>query len=148
MVGAVPQATPLQKHRFEVIKEYGGCVPCLLMGHTDVHATIEHVTESGRRIGKGNEQHDHTVGLCGYHHFGHCWPGITRHRMTEMVGPSLAYGRKSFEEHFGPEETLVQLQDLIVHTYDETPWESYTMPAHVVAEVRELWIEQNREEQA
>ena len=148
MVGAVPQATPLQKHRFEVIKEYGGCVPCLLMGHKDVHATIEHVTESGRRIGKGNEQHDNTVGFCGYHHFGHCWHGLTKRLMIKMVGPSLAHGRKSFEEHFGPEETLVQLQDLIVHTYDETPWESYNMPKHVVAEVRELWIEQNREEQA
>ena len=146
MVGKTPKATPAQEHRFEVIKEYGGCVACMLMGYNDVHASIEHVTESGRRIGKGNQQHNWTIGLCGWHHFGRCWHGRNRQQMVGIVGPSLSHGRKYFEEYFGREEILVQIQDLIIARYDDTPWPSYTLPDRVAREARDHWIELNREQ--
>ena len=145
----VGQTAPIKwhhKHRFEVIKEYSGCVCCLLMGYKDVHASIEHVTERGRRKGKGSEQHDWTIGLDKWHHFGHCWSGQNRQKMIGMVGPSLAHGRKYFEEYFGPEEILVKIQDLILTRYDAKPWEPYNMPTELVRMAREYWISLNREQ--
>ena len=145
VVGQTAAISSFHRHRFEVIKEYGGCVCCLLMGYTDIHASIEHVTERGRRKGSGSEQHSWTIGLDKWHHFGHCWSGQNRQKMIGMVGPSLAHGRKYFEEYFGEEEILVKIQDLIVKRYDESPWEPYNIPAELVRESRDYWIRLNRE---
>ena len=141
MVGRTPRARKNEQQRMEIIVQHCGCLPCLLMGLLDVHATIEHVTERGRRVGKGSEQHKWTIGLCVWHHFGHTPNHRSRDRMTAERGPSLTGGRKTFEEHFGDEvHVLVPTQNFMLELFDTQPWEPYAVPRDVARKVRSRWI--------
>ena len=144
MVGKTAPIRKSDRERFDIIKLYCGCLPCLLMGHLDVHTTIEHVTEQGRRIGKGSEQHCWTIGLCVWHHFGHLPNHTTRQKISGERGASLVWGRKIFEEDFGDEVTvLVPVQDFMLKLFADKPWAEYSVPRHIAREVRNHWIELN-----
>ena len=144
MVGRTPRARKDERLRMDTIATHCGCLPCLLMGFLDVHATIEHVTERGRRIGKGSEQHQWTIGLCVWHHFGHQQNHRTRQHTSDDRGPSLIWGRTSFEDHFGDEvHVLVSTQNFMLEQFDEDPWPEYSVPRSVARKVRNQWIELN-----
>jgi len=144
MVGKTAPIRKSDRDRFDTIKMYCGCLPCLLMGHLDVHTTIEHVTEQGRRIGKGSEQHCWTIGLCVWHHFGHLPNHTTRQKISGERGASLVWGRKIFEEDFGDEvKVLVPVQDFMLDRFADKPWPEYSVSRHIVREVRNHWIELN-----
>jgi len=143
MVGKTPRARKDEQQRMGDIVEYCGCLCSLLMGTLNVQATIEHVTDRGRRVGKGSDQHKNTIGLSRWHHFGEHWPGRNKEQMIEFVGPSLAHGRKPFEEHFGDELILVKVQDYMLDLFALQPWESYNCPSDVAELTREKWIELN-----
>lgn len=143
MVGKTRPIRAKDAKRMDTISRYCGCLPCLLMGYLDVHTSIEHVTEAGRRIAD-DEQHQHTIGLCAWHHFGHCREGRDRQQMSGFVGPPLTWGRKIFEEHFGDEvKILVPTQDFMLALFDENPWPEYAVPRHVARNVRNHWIDLN-----
>lgn len=128
----------------DIISKNCGCLPCLLMGWPDVHTSIEHVTDSGRRIGKGADQHRWTIGLCVWHHFGHTPNHTTRQQISGELGPSLIWGRKTFEEHFGDEvRVLVPTQDYALDLFDAQPWPEYALPRDVARRIRNQWIELN-----
>ena len=144
MVGKTPRARKNDKQRMETIAKHCSCLPCLLVGYLDVHATIEHVTERGRRAGKGSEVHQHTIGLCTWHHFGHTPNHVTRQKMSGDRGPSLVWGRTTFEEFFGDEVTvLLPCQDFMLDLFDETPWPEYSVPGKIARKVRDHWITLN-----
>lgn len=144
MVGSTPRARKTERDRMEIIAKYCGCLPCLLTGYLDVHTTIEHVTDRGRRIGKGAEQHTATLGLCVWHHFGHTPNHRTRQQISGDRGPSLIWGRTTFEEFFGDElDVLLPCQDIMIEKFYETPWLEYTVPREVARAVRHKWIELN-----
>ena len=144
MVGSTPRARKNERDRMETISKHCGCLPCLLMGHTDVLATIEHVTERGRRIGKDEEVHRWTIGLCKWHHFGHTHNHCTRQQMSGELGPALTWGRHIFEEHFGDEvHVLVPTQDFLLARFAERPWQEYALPRDTAKETRIFWIELN-----
>lgn len=144
MVGNTPRARKTERDRMETIVRYCGCLPCLLMGHLDIHTSIEHVTERGRRIGKGAEQHEWTIGLCVYHHFGHTGNHQTRQQISGEVGPSLVWGRHLFEEHFGDEvHVLVPTQNFMLGEFDGHPWAEYAVPRDVARKTRNQWIDLN-----
>lgn len=127
-----------------MIATYCGCLPCLLMGFLDVHATIEHVTDRGRRITQDWEQHKFTIGLCTWHHFGHTHNHRTRHQMSGERGPSLIWGRTTFEDHFGDEvKVLVPTQDFMLNLFAERPWQEYSVPRDIARLTRSEWIEMN-----
>lgn len=139
MVGKTPRARKNEKQRMEVIHQYCGCLPCLLMGHFDRHTTIEHVTERGRRVGEGAEQHANTIGLCTWHHFGRG----PRSQFDE-IGPSLAHGRRLFEDYFGDEvHVLIPVQDYLLELFAADPWPEYTVTAQAAMLTRTRWIELN-----
>ncbi|KPK74210.1 MAG: hypothetical protein AMJ84_00010 [Acidithiobacillales bacterium SM23_46] len=141
MVGKTAPIKVSHRQRFKIIKEAIGCLPCACVGYLDVHTSIEHVTDAGRRL---EGEHDATIGLCAWHHFGTCHPGRTRQWMSGEFGPSLAWGRRVFEEHFGDEVTvLLPLQDLVIGWYLESPWPDYTMPRNIARKLRIEWIELN-----
>jgi hypothetical protein len=128
----------------DIIAKHCGCLPCLLMGWADVHTSIEHVTEHGRRVGKGADQHKWTIGLCTWHHFGHTPNHTTRQQMSGEVGPSLIWGRNTFEEHFGDEiEVLVPTQNYLLDLFDAQPWPEYALPRDIARRTRNQWIELN-----
>lgn len=143
MVGKTVRARKQDQERMTVIAQHCGCLPCLLMGYLDVHTSIEHVTNRGRRVG-GEEQHQWTIGLCVWHHFGWTRTRKTRHQTEVERGPSLIWGRITFEGHFGDEvHVLVPTQNFMLELFDERPWPEYAVPRSVAREVRERWIELN-----
>lgn len=144
MVGKTPRASKSERDRMDTIVHFCGCLPCLLVGYLDVHTSIEHVTERGRRIGKDAEQHRWTIGMCVWHHFGYVHNHSSRHKMCGKFGPPLTWGRKSFEEHFGDEVTvLVPVQDFMLELFAADPWLEYAVTRHAAHEVRDHWINLN-----
>ncbi len=141
VVGKTKPANAREKRRMDTIAKHCGCLPCLLMGWPDVHTSIEHVTDRGRRL---PEEHRHTIGLCTWHHFGHRRGKMSRQRMSGEFGPPLTWGRTIFEEHFGDEvHVLVPTQDFMLQLFDENPWPEYAVPRHVARLVRIHWIDLN-----
>lgn len=139
MVGQTEPIRPKDKRRLLIIKTHCGCLCCLLMGWLDVHATIEHITDRGRRIG-----HHATLGLCGWHHFGYCHKGNSRQYMIGEFGPSLALGRIPFEEFFGDErKVLLPIQNSLLKRFAADPWPEYNLPGKVAIDTRNEWIELN-----
>jgi len=144
LVGKTPQIRKAERDRMEIIVKHCGCLPCLLVGYLDMHTSIEHVTDRGRRVGKGSEQHKWTLGLCVWHHYGHQQNHRTRQWMSGEFGPPLTWGRKSFEEHFGDELTvLMPVQDFMLELFAENPWPEYAVPRHIAHKVRDHWIDLN-----
>ena len=130
----------------DIIVHYCGCLPCLLVGYLDVHATVEHCTNRGRRIGKGAEQHEWTIGLCVWHHFGHQRNHWNRQKMSGEFGPPLTWGRNNFEEHFGDEvNVLVPVQDFMLTLFADNPWQAFEVPRRIASDVRNHWIALNRD---
>lgn len=149
MVGKTPRILKDERARFETIKIYCGCLPCLLMGHPDRHTSIEHVTERGRRVGVSSEQHRATIGMCVWHHFGVCNPGQNRQYMMGEYGASLAQGRTTFEEDFGDEvHVLIPVQNFLLDQFADRPWPEHNVPRHVARLTRERWIELNASAQS
>lgn len=123
----------------EIIAKHCGCLPCLLKGISDVHTTVEHVTEAGRRVGN-DEQHQWTIGLCVWHHFGRTSSSAHRNLIIQSFGPCLADGRKPFEDYFGDEvQVLVPTQDFMLAEFDAQPWPEYSVPRKVAHRVRKHW---------
>lgn len=144
MVGKTPRVRKNERERFEIIRLYCGCLPCILTGHLDRHATIEHVTESGRRVGEGSDVHKNTVGMCSWHHFGTRGTGATRERMMGDFGPSLAHGRITFEDFFGDEvDVLIPVQNFVLDKFAEEPWPEYNIRGEVARLTRIKWIDLN-----
>ncbi len=147
MVGSTPRARKSERDRMDVIAKYCGCLACLLMGHLDRHTSIEHVTSRGRRVGSKLDQHSNTIGLCIWHHFGACPSGQQKQQISGELGPSLAHGRKSFEQHFGDEvKVLIPLQNKLLERFEASPWPEYSVPGQVARDIRYLWIELNHAE--
>lgn len=100
--------TKAQQRRHDAIKE-AGCVPCHIEGIGYSWPEINHIVECGKRKG-----HSETYGCCPWHHRGIIPYGSTRRRMTELFGPSLAYGSKPFHSHFGgPQELLAKQNEML-----------------------------------
>ena len=111
MVGKTKHRTKADEKHLDVTAEIG-CIPCLLDNYPDIPATIQHVTEAGRR---NKDQHQHVYGSCPWHHQGQAPPffvGSTT-QCEVMYRPSFARNKRVFEERYGPEEVLVQVQHAI-----------------------------------
>jgi len=144
MVGKTKRIKREDEIRFKVITEYIGCLCCAIelhnAGHEDIAmTTIEHVTDRGRRL---KNQHQATIGLCPWHHQGVPWARLNGSEMVNILGPSLANGRKLFEDQYGDEvHVLLPLQDEVIIWFAEDPWPEYTMPAKIRQRIRAKWRE-------
>lgn len=143
MVGKTAPIKRADEIRFKVIQEYVGCLCCAIekhpMGLEDIAlTTIEHVTDRGRRL---PDEHQATIGLCPWHHQGHPWSGIDQDSMAVILGPSLANGRKPFEERYGDEvDVLLELQNEVILMFAQNPWPEYSMPNSIRQAIREKWL--------
>lgn len=147
MVGKTPRVLKDERERLRKIKVFCGCLPCLLRGHLDRWTTIEHVTESGRRVGIESDQHANTIGLCLWHHFGVCDPGLQKAQMRRELGPALAHGRRPFEEYFGDEvKILIPVQNFLLAQFDLQPWPEHNVNHRAARRTRFKWIELNSAE--
>ena len=86
-----------------------GCLPCMINNKVR-QATIQHVTEGGRRLG-----HEYSYGSCPWHHQAVTEGSMTTQQMIGLLGPSFAHGRREFESEYGDErDVLVRLQNWVI----------------------------------
>ena len=78
---------------------------------------------------------------CEWHHFGKRFENMSRQEMSGLLGPSLAHGKRGFQEFFGSERFLIEIQNLILEHFNKSPWNDYIVPHDVKREARELWDE-------
>jgi len=121
------------KARLQAIKD-SGCIATLLATGQSQAPDVHHLTSGGRRNG-----HQHTIGLSPYHHRGLIPDGHTKQSMSGLMGPSYAWGRKGFAEFFGSDELLLQIQNRILHRFNENPWFDYCVPTLIKREAQHLW---------
>lgn len=144
MVGKTKKPTTEEKQRMDVLKHHVPCIPCLMIGRTSL-PEVHHLVSGMRRLG-----HDKTISLCLWHHRAiplENWSGLdgsgggAKQATSGLLGPSLAWGRKSFEGFFGPEALLVRIADGILDAYRRRPWLDYNVPYSVKAKARDYWRE-------
>lgn len=124
MVGKTKAATAEERRRLVILKENCPCLPCLLDTGRVRLPTIQHVSRGYKRKG-----HEFTYPSCQWHHLG---------SPPAVGGPALSEGRKPFERHYGPEENLVELADLMVAWYEHDPWIDYNVPTSLVGHLQSI----------
>jgi Recombination enhancement, RecA-dependent nuclease len=79
-----------------------------------VPCDIHHLLSGGKRV-----SHDHTVGLCPWHHRGILPEGRRADEFSEVHGPSLALNQKAFRRRYGDEFELHEIQEALLDRYEE-----------------------------
>ena len=133
MVGRTKPASRDEKHRMDRIVQYVCCLPSLLRGFPNGHATVQHVVEGRKRLG-----HRYTYPMSAWHHFGHKRGNMSRAQMINRYGPSLAYSPRDFHAEFGTEHELVATTDYALELFEEAPWDTFAMPMSVAEEIRQF----------
>jgi hypothetical protein len=103
--------TKAQKLRYERMTQLG-CVCCRIMGDPERDAEIHHIVEGRKRLG-----HEDSIALCGWHHRGlkeDFWSQVPDSEVNEVRGPSIANGKRAFNDHWGSEKELLGIQNEMI----------------------------------
>jgi len=112
------------------------CLPCLLLTGRIRMPSVQHVVEGRKRLG-----HQASYASCEWHHFGHPFEKMNRQWMIGELGPSLAHGKRGFQEYWGTERLLIKIQNMILMRFNESPWMGYDVPHNTRREAQHLWAE-------
>lgn len=104
--------TKAQARRFIAIQE-SGCIACRQDGRISPGCEIHHQNLDGK-AGQKRLGHDHTIGLCPWHHRGVLPNGWSLKVATATFGPSLAVNSNAFRERYGDDERILILQNSII----------------------------------
>ena len=142
MVGKTKTPTKEEKRRMTVLKENVPCIPCLVLDKCRL-PSIQHTVSGMTRDG-----HLSTYSSCEWHHFGmplQTWQtlpgsaGGANQASSGLLGPSIAHGKRTFVDFFGPEKLLVAIATRLVKSYEESPWLDYNVPYDIRRKVRDYW---------
>lgn len=122
MVGKAKAPTKDEKERMTILKENVPCIPCLVGARKVRLPSIQHVVTGFKREG-----HDMTYTACNWHHFGDPAPA-DKQTTSGLLGPSLAHGKKNYQQFFGHEKLLVRIADFLVDEFKKSPWIDYNVP--------------------
>lgn len=136
MVGRTKTPTKEQKQRMGTLKEHVPCIACLLATKRVRMPEIHHLVSGMRREG-----HDSTISLCEFHHRGMLPDGKNKQEVSGMLGPSLAWGKRSFQQFFGPERLLLKITDFLLDEFHNYPWERHNVPFDLRRRICQYWIE-------
>ena len=136
MVGKTKTPTRAEKRRMTVLKENVPCVPCLLTIRRVRMPSIQHTVSGFTRDG-----HDSTYSACDWHHFGTRHGKHTNQEMCGMLGPPITFGKRTYQEFFGPEALLVRIATFLVEEYEESPWLDYNVPLDLRRRIIRYWDE-------
>lgn len=104
--------TKAQERRFLAIKE-GGCVACIQDGRECPGCEIHHMNLDDK-AGQKRLGHDHTFGLCPWHHRGSKPNDVSRDAMERWYGPSMALDKAAFTERYGSQAELLGRQNEMI----------------------------------
>lgn len=124
----------------QAIKESGCIATMLATGRYSQPPDIHHLTSGGRRQG-----HMSTIGLSPWHHRGLKTNGLSNQQMSGIYGPSFVHGRRGFEEFFGTDWGLLQIQNLVLKHWVRNPWHNYVPHRDVCREAHQMWTKLNKE---
>ena len=136
MVGRSKTPTKAEKDRMTVIKGHIPCLACLFATGRVRLPEIDHKVSGMKREG-----HDKTSPLCPYHHRGLIPDGHTKQTISGLLGPSLAWGKRTFEEFFGHENLRITITTRLVKSYEESPWIDYEIPYELQRRAFNYWSE-------
>ena len=125
--------TKSESERMQAIKD-SGCIACMLATRGTQAPDIHHITSGGRRQGD-----EYTIGLCPWHHRGLVMEGQTKQSMSGVFGPSLAFGKKTFNEFFGSEQILWEVQNYVLREFQRTSWYAYAVPHDIRRRAKKIW---------
>ena len=131
--GVIRAVNKADKDRLSNMKE-SGCICCLLVTGKTQAPDIHHLTSGMRRKG-----HQYTISACPWHHRGLVPDNHTKQSISGLLGPSYAHGRRGFQEFFGSDDLLLEIQNIILRHFAEQPWIDYMVPSIVTTEARHLW---------
>lgn len=114
MKSSLPAPTKAQLERWRIMQEIG-CVTCYLSSRWGVPADIHHVLSGGRRI-----SHSHVLALCPWCHRS-VKPDtkLTTASFKEMYGPALDANPKEFQQRYGTQQELLEIQEALIQKYYE-----------------------------
>ena len=136
MVGKTKTPTKAEKDRMTVLKEHVPCIPCLMVVRKVRLPSIQHTVSGMTRDG-----HLSTYSACDWHHFGYVQDGMDKMQMMGLLGPSLAHGKRGYQEHFGNEKLLVRLANFFVDEFQKSPWMDYMVPYELQRRAFNYWSE-------
>jgi hypothetical protein len=93
-------ATKSQLRRMLIIKSITGCVACIKDDRDPVPCNAHHMLAGGQRIG-----HDHTYGLCTFHHVGEL---------------SIHGSKRRFLEKYGSEQELLEMTNKLIAEFESS----------------------------
>lgn len=111
-----------------------GCVPCILI---QIHAARP--CDIHHPFGRKGEKYHQVYGSCPWHHRGVTEGQLSAQEMGGILGPSLAWGKKTFRATFGTEQDLLDVQRFLLLQFEKSPWMSYSTPTEVRRRALELW---------
>ena len=122
--------------RLELVKQIG-CIGTMLLHRQTTGCDIHHLIDGNKRMGD-----DFTIGLSPWLHRGLCHEGWNRQDMSGLFGPSISMGSKLFAGFWGPQELLLEVQNLVISEYQRQFWSEYAPTYEERKAAIELWINQ------
>ena len=122
-----------EKARYQAIKESGCICTFLATRRYSQPPDVHHLTSGGRRRGW-----QYSIGLSPWHHRGLTQAGVSAQTMIGKLGPSFAHGRRAFAAHFGSDDRLLKIQNIMLEMYLENPWYNYEPPYEVYRAIRDI----------
>ena len=124
MVGKTLPRNKEEQERIDFVKNFMGCLPCILVNFPNSPCNYNHICESRKRLG-----HMFGFGSCAWHDVFHVnWEGRTTQAMIGQLGPSAGHGKRPFEEVFGDELLLARTVGFAQELFKERPWLDFTTP--------------------
>ncbi len=120
MVGKQKARNAEEHNYIHTSKHLIGCVPCALLGFHAVPADFHHIIDGNKRLG-----HMYGFGMCLWHHRGERdWTlqHIPHDEIQLRIGPSFARSPRAFQDLFGTQLLLADLNMYMVDRYDQAPW--------------------------
>jgi hypothetical protein len=129
MIGSpLSEPTLAQELRWDLIRQIG-CLACRLRFPKLMRlCEIHHLTRGGHH-GMPRLGHDHTIGLCAWHHRGEPEGSTRARKLRAWLGPSYFHEAVDFREVFGDDEFLLEAQNQLVERFRRLTFITPRVPA-------------------
>lgn len=112
--------TDAQGRRIQAIKQYIGCVLCIMEGAFRGESRLGEWCDYHHCDDESGQNHDRGYGNCPWHHTGRPKNWLSQAAMKEQYGPSLKLHPKEYRERYGTEQEILDYQNKLYKAYEES----------------------------